>query len=294
MAAPQTDQASSAFTVHSPDEWWFPVVLSVPHSGRTYPDDFWRHASSSANMADLEDPYLDLLAPDADALGIPVIIANYGRAYVDINRSPSEWDQAMFSERLPKHLVSDSGRVRAGLGTFPRYLPPRVLVNRRRMKIEHGLHRWLTGYRPYHKNLKGLMETCRARFGYAILLDLHSMPQLPGERLPDVVLGDGFGRACSASVSQTASRAVQALGLSVVRNYPYAGGYVTQNYGAPARSFHALQLEFSRPLYMNERTRALKPAKSLVTSAVSEIVKELGALDPALFRAPPAAMAGED
>ena len=294
MAASSPPFDPPPLSVFWPAEWRVPAVLSVPHSGQDYPADFQGQANSNADMAGLEDPFLDRLAPDADTLGLPVIVARYGRAYVDINRAPTEWDQAMFGERLPKRLVSDSGRVRAGLGTFPRYLPPRIPVNRRRLKIAQGMQRWLAGYRPYHRTLKHLMQTCRARFGYAMLLDLHSMPQLPGERLPDLVLGDGFGRACAAGIPQTASRAAQALGLSAARNYPYAGGFVTQNYGAPSRGFHALQLEFARPLYMDERTRALKPEAVRVTEAITRIVGELETLEPGLLQPAPATMAGED
>lgn len=294
MAASPILSDPPPFSVFWPEEWRVPAVLSVPHSGQDYPADFRGQANASADMAALEDPFLDRLAPSADALGMPVIVARYGRAYVDINRSPTEWDQGMFGEHLPKRLASDSGRVRAGLGTFPRYLPPRIPVNRRRLKTRQGMQRWLSGYRPYHRTLKHLLHACRARFGYAMLLDLHSMPQLPGERLPDLVLGDGFGRTCATSIPQTASRAVQALGLSAARNYPYAGGFVTQNYGAPSRGFHALQLEFSRPLYMDEATRALKPGASRVTDAIMRIVLELETLEPGLLQPAPAAMAGED
>lgn len=294
MAASPTLPDPPPLSVFWPAEWRVPAVLSVPHSGREYPADFRRQANAAVDMAGLEDPFLDMLAPSAEALGLPVIVARYGRAYVDINRASTEWDQGMFGERLPKRFASDSGRVRAGLGTFPRYLPPRIPVNRRRLKIDHGMQRWLTGYRPYHRTLKHLMQACRARFGYAMLLDLHSMPQLPGERLPDLVLGDGFGRTCATSIPQTASRAVQGLGLSAARNYPYAGGFVTQNYGVPSRGFHALQLEFSRPLYMDERTRTLRPDASLVTEAVTRIVAELASLEPGLLQPVPAAVAGED
>lgn len=294
MAASSPLPDPPPLSVFWPMEWRVPAVLSVPHSGREYPADFRSQANASADMAGLEDPFLDLLAPSADVLGLPVIVARYGRAYVDINRASTEWDQGMFGERLPKRLASESGRVRAGLGTFPRYLPPRVPVNRRRLKIDQGMQRWLTGYRPYHRTLKHLVQACRARFGYAILLDLHSMPQLPGERLPDLVLGDGFGRTCATSIPQTASRTAQALGLSAARNYPYAGGFVTQNYGAPSRGYHALQLEFSRPLYMDERARTLKPDAAKVTEAITRIVAELAALEPGLLQPAPAAMAGED
>ncbi len=247
-----------------------------------------------ADLGALEDPHLDMLAGNLHRLGLPVLISQLGRAYCDINRSESEWDREMFREPLPSRLVSDTGRVRAGLGLFPRYLPPRVPVNRRRLGRTDGEARWLAGYRPYHRALLQLLKTARERFGYVVLLDLHSMPQLPGERLPDLVLGDGFGRSCIHAVPQAATRAAQGDGLSVARNYPYAGGFITQNYGKPAIGLNALQLEFARPLYMDERTRALTPGSAVVASTVASIIRHIADLSPALLRPMPNAMAGED
>jgi N-formylglutamate amidohydrolase len=40
----------------------------------------------------------------------------------------------------------------------------------------------------------------------------------------------------------------------VTRNRPYAGGFITEHYGAPAAGVHALQIEVNRALYMNEAT----------------------------------------
>ena len=37
-------------------------------------------------------------------------------------------------------------------------------------------------------------------------------------------------------------------------NRPYAGGYITEHYGAPAAGAHALQLEVNRGLYMHEHS----------------------------------------
>ena len=294
MAGTATSDPTASYEILWPAEWRVPGLLSVPHSGNCFPPDFDRQRSGGTDLSTLEDPFLDRLLPDTDTLGMPVLVAVFGRAYVDVNRSPSEWDQAMFSERLPARLASNSGRVKAGLGTFPRYLPPRLPVNRRRMTIAQGMQRWMSGYRPYHRALRHLLRQCRARFGYAFLLDFHSMPQLPGERLPDLVLGDGFGRACAAPAVQAANRAVQEMGLSVTRNYPYAGGYITQNYGRPAQGYHALQLEFSRPLYMDETSRHLKPQSRYVTQSVSAIAHALQQLEPSLLLPAPAVMAGED
>ena len=44
------------------------------------------------------------------------------------------------------------------------------------------------------------------------------------------------------------------LGLNVRRNDPYAGGYITRNYGRPREGVQAVQVEVARGLYMNERS----------------------------------------
>jgi len=43
------------------------------------------------------------------------------------------------------------------------------------------------------------------------------------------------------------------LGYAVVRNKPYAGGFITEHYGDPAAGLHAVQIEVNRALYMDER-----------------------------------------
>jgi len=46
-----------------------------------------------------------------------------------------------------------------------------------------------------------------------------------------------------------------ALGYSVGRNKPYAGGFITEHYGNPASGLHTIQLELNRAVYMDERRR---------------------------------------
>ncbi|MCA8928937.1 MAG: N-formylglutamate amidohydrolase [Alphaproteobacteria bacterium] len=297
MAAPVPPAPASdppSYRLAWPKAWRVPCVLSVPHSGQAIPDDARGGMNPDADLGALEDPHLDHLVRDLHGLGLPVLTCRWGRAYCDVNRAAGEWDPGMFREPLPSQLASDSSRVRAGLGTFPRFLPPRQPVNLKRLTLRQGTTRWLTGHRPYHRALNQLLAAARQRFGYAVLLDLHSMPQLPGERLPDLVLGDGFGRSCASTLPQAASRAAQDQGLSVARNYPYAGGFITQHYGRPAGGLHALQLEFARPLYMDERSRRLLPEAAVVTETVRAILAEIGAVPPELLRPLPAAMAGED
>ena len=67
---------------------------------------------------------------------------------------------------------------------------------------------------------------------------------------------------CSATATARAAlprwrkpieQTLRALGYSVSRNKPYAGGFITEHYGNPAAGLHAIQLELNRALYMDER-----------------------------------------
>ena len=42
-------------------------------------------------------------------------------------------------------------------------------------------------------------------------------------------------------------------GYRVRRNKPFAGGYITEHFGAPADGVHAVQIEIARALYLDER-----------------------------------------
>jgi len=268
-------------------------MLSVPHSGTLAPDGFSDVAYPGVEYDNLEDPFLDRLLPDMSAIGLPALVSRYTRAYVDPNRSPQEWDPAMFRGRVPVSLTQNSARMRAGLGTFPRYARPHRPVNRRKLSLDQGLERLAFGHRPYHKALARLVTAALARFGYAILLDLHSMPHIAGQKLPDLILGDGFGRTCRRIVLQTAAQAAEAEGLRVSNNYPYAGGHIARTTGAPDHGIHALQLEFARDLYMDEPARRLTDGARL-TAAIAAIVHAVAQIEPEMLVANPIALAGED
>jgi N-formylglutamate amidohydrolase len=71
---------------------------------------------------------------------------------------------------------------------------------------------------------------------------------------PDFIIGDRFGASTSATLTGTAIDLLSAMGYAVAHNKPYAGGFITEHYGRPAKGLHALQIEINRGLYMNERT----------------------------------------
>jgi len=120
-------------------------------------------------------------------------------------------------------------------------------------------------YFPYHKALTALLKETTARFGFAILVDCHSMPSQAvvhhGGPGPDFVLGDRHGGACMPELTAQADSVLSGLGYAVVRNRPYAGGFTTVRHGRPHDGLHALQIEVNRALYLDEA--ALRPHDGL-------------------------------
>src|SRR6187401_3299229 len=94
-------------------------------------------------------------------------------------------------------------------------------------------------------------------FGAAVLVDCHSMPSSTGQKderpRPDFVIGDRYGTSCVPVVAECVDRTLRGMGYTVSRNKPYAGGFITEHYGNPTVGLHAIQLEFNRALYMDER-----------------------------------------
>jgi N-formylglutamate amidohydrolase len=247
------------FEIRSGAEQRVPFVFSSPHSGRYYPDRFLAMARLDRNaIRRSEDCYVDELFGGAVALGAPMLAANFPRAYLDVNREPWELDPRMFAEPVPSFCNIRSARVAGGLGTVPKLVGEGLEIYSGRLPLAEAVARIEAVYKPYHETLKRLLTRTHARFGFAVLIDGHSMPASirvgdNGLR-PDFIVGDRFGISCSAALTETAIGLLTGMGYTVAHNKPYAGGFITEHYGRPARHLHALQIEVNRGLYMNERT----------------------------------------
>jgi N-formylglutamate amidohydrolase len=264
-AAPADEEIHPAYEIVRPARRTAPVVFTSPHSGRHYPAAFL--AASRLDPQTLrtsEDFLVDLLFADAVAHGGPLLKANFPRAFLDVNREPYELDPAMFIDPLPRHANATSARVAGGLGTIPRIVADQEEIYAEAMPYAVAERRIAAYYRPFHAALSGLMAETLDGWPFALLLDLHSMPSsaaLPqpgrhGERA-DIVLGDRFGSSCDADLTDALEEALTAQDFSVMRNRPYAGGFITAAWGRPAEGFHAIQIEVNRALYADERL--LKP-----------------------------------
>jgi N-formylglutamate deformylase len=99
---------------------------------------------------------------------------------------------------------------------------------------------------------------------------------------PEIVLGDRFGAAAGGEIVDRIEAAFSSAGLSVSRNSPFAGAYVTQAYGRPSRNQHAIQIEIDRALYMDERkilpNANFEPLRKLLEGVIADIAR-IGAED---------------
>ncbi|MDX8520091.1 N-formylglutamate amidohydrolase [Mesorhizobium dulcispinae] len=247
------------FEIRSGAEQRVPFLFNSPHSGRHYPERFLAMARLDRSaIRRSEDCYVDELFGGAIALGAPMLAANFPRAYLDVNREPWELDPRMFAEPVPSFCNIRSARVAGGLGTVPKLVGEGLDIYPGRLPLAEAVGRIEAVYKPYHETLKRLLTRTHARFGYAVLIDCHSMPASirvgdNGVR-PDFIIGDRFGISASAALTETAIGLLTGMGYAVAHNRPYAGGFITEHYGRPARHLHALQIEVNRGLYMNERT----------------------------------------
>ncbi|WP_188236885.1 N-formylglutamate amidohydrolase [Sphingopyxis sp. LK2115] len=231
-----------------------PVVVSVPHAGRIYPPEILAAARVDRCVLErLEDRWCDRIAADAHDAGASVVAALWARAVADCNRGEGQMAPAEVAPTLRPQFAAPGRKERAGLGVVPTRLADHGPLWKQpidRAALEWRLDRL---HRPYHDALAGEIAAARQRFGFAILVDLHSMPAIPpgqpghGTR---IVIGDRFGATAAESLVDLAMASASALGEPVQRNQPYAGGHVVRTHGRPGDGVHAIQIEIDRSLYL--------------------------------------------
>jgi len=250
-----------------------PVLLSVPHSGREYPD--WLIAMSAGGKSTLtllEDPLVDRLVWRALQRGCGAVIARAPRAAVDCNRAEDEVDPSVVDGARRGRV---SARARGGLGIVPARTQQHGYLWRRAISPKQLDERLSQAHRPYHEAIEAQLAALVARFGCALLLDCHSMPP-PPEGVPPIVFGDCRGQTCDAWISADAMTITQRCGFEAGLNDPFAGGHVIQRHANTSGGVHALQIEIDRSCYLEGRLQ--KPGKGFdgVATFLETLAVELG------------------
>lgn len=280
MMAVVTDLIDPPFEVVEPLTIAAPFLFNSPHSGLVYPKSFVEQARLDLqSLRRSEDSFVDTLFGSVAEIGMPFMRAHFPRCYVDVNREPYELDPRMFEGRLPAYANTRSMRVSGGLGTVARIVGEAQEIYGRRIPVDEAITRIENFYKPYHRALRRVMVQMQRSFGLAVLIDCHSMPSSTGLRdaraRTDIVLGDRYGTSCAGVITDVLELELRRRGYAVVRNKPYAGGFITEHYGNPASGMHAVQIEINRALYMDER--AYRPAERFETVR-SDLLDVAGAL----------------
>ncbi|MBF9052048.1 amidohydrolase [Roseobacter sp. HKCCD9010] len=236
-------------------------MLSFPHSGDVYPEDFgYDPKLSFAEIDHPSDKYVDELFGNARALGLSTIKANFPRAYVDVNRHQHDIDAAMLddAEAWPGRFLP-SGSVEVGATLFWSKAHGTPIYDRK-LSVAEAHHRLSCYFIPYHQTMTRIVERLRDQHGQAFIVDCHSMTQFDhelrgGKERPEIDIGTRNGASCDPALATKMAELFAARGYDVGMNKRFIGDEITLRYGWPEIDQHILQVELRRDLYMNEATR---------------------------------------
>jgi len=222
-----------------------PLIVSIPHAGTLLPGSVNDRLTPRARRLPDTDWYVDQLFQWVVEKGGSLLIANYSRYVVDLNRPPD--DAPLYagagSTLLPEQAFD-------GISLYKKGMQPDKDEKQERLQ---------QFWKPYHEKLGAELTALKHRFGHAVVLDAHSIlsrvPSLFDGRLPDLNLGSYRGASADPGlISASVAALKEATNFSVILDGRFQGGYITRNYGCPDSAIHALQLEMAQSTYMSEET----------------------------------------
>ena len=263
-------------------DFQYPIVLSSPHSGSDFPQEFLQNSCrSESELRSSEESFVNELIVDASNAGIPMISMNIPRTFVDVNRDKIEIDDTMYFDKAPSADTIGSRRCRVGLGVIHRIVAQNKPIYDGLISYAEAQERIKYVYEPYHKRLKQLIDKCQKKFGFCLLVDCHSMPSkicnIMNETKPvEFCVSNLFDESCPAPISEFVGQQLSQKGYRVEFNRPYAGAFITFNYCQPRKNIYTLQLEMNRSLYMDENVYKKNAYFQSIRSSVSESLIALG------------------
>ena len=229
-----------------------PLLISVPHDGREIPNDIAARMSDAGRSIPDTDWHVAELYEFAAAMGANILIANYSRYVVDLNRPADD------TQLYP-------GQVATGLCPSQTFAGESIYTSGG-IDEREKTHRVEKYWRPYHAHIREQLDTLRTQHGYALLWDAHSIPsnvpRLFDGQLPVLNLGSHSGLSCEQAIADAVAVVAGSSAYSSVINGRFKGGHITRYYGDPENGIHALQLEIAQRAYMSEVTNLIDAARA--------------------------------
>lgn len=218
-----------------------PLVLGLPHTGTFVPPEILVRLNERGRaLADTDwhiEKLYDGLIGDVTTVRTPV-----HRYVIDVNRDPG--GASLYPGQNTTGLVPVTDFDGAPIWREGEE-PDAAEVKARRVAY----------HAPYHAAMAGELERVRARHGFAILYDCHSIrsriPFLFDGTLPDLNIGTKDGATCAPGIEAVVRDACAAAnGYSSVLNGCFKGGWTTRHYGRPGEGLHAIQMELAQSSYL--------------------------------------------
>jgi N-formylglutamate deformylase len=219
-----------------------PLLISMPHTGQDIPSRIANVMTAEALLLKDTDWFIDKLYDFSHEMGATVIKPMMSRYVIDLNRGV---------DGVNLYPGADSTEL-CPSSTFNR---APIYLNKQSVTTTEVNRRVTSYWEPYHEKIKETLAEIKAEFGFAIILDAHSIlsevPRFFDGKLPDFNWGTVNQTSCSKEMLNKLMR-INYKSYSVVSNARFKGGYITRQYGDPENNIHAIQLELSQHTYMNE------------------------------------------
>lgn len=230
-----------------------PLLVSIPHDGREVPSTIRSQMTPAGLDIPDTDWHVAALYDFVTEMGASVIVANYSRYVVDLNRPTS--DNALYE-----------GQVSTGLCPTQTFAGEQIYSDNAEVSAMERRQRVEQYWRPYHDKITHVLDSLLEHHGHALLWDAHSIPsrvpRLFDGELPVLNIGTDDGRSCSHDIAATVTAIANASAYEAVHNARFKGGYITRHYGDPQNGIQALQLEIAQRAYMDEQRRNFDASKA--------------------------------
>lgn len=236
-----------------------PLFVDVSKSGLEYPKEFRSPVSFTA-VHDNASMHVESLFADAPRVGATLLRCVFATFFIDINRHELDLDPAAIDGEWPVPLQPHV-RTLKGLGlikTKSRYGEP---LQERKLTVAEVEERLARYYRPFHREMKRIVDDLYARFGVLRHLSGHCMSATgapthldAGKPRADFCISDLNGTTSSREFVDLLVATLRGYGYSVAVNDPYQGNELIRRYGDPARGIDSIHFEVNKKLYMDVST----------------------------------------
>ena len=247
------------FLRYEPTAAPLPLIVDVSRSGREYPPEY-RSLLPFTTVHDNVSMYVEDLYAGAPLVGATLLYCLFPNTWIDVNRDELDMDPAVVDGAWPVEL-KPTARTLDGLGLIKsrsRYGEP---FQERKLAVAEIEERLARYYRPYHAELRRIIEDLHARFGLVRQISCHCMSALgapthpdAGRPRPDFCVSDIKGKTTSPEFLALVVDKLSSMGYSVGINEPYIGNVLIGRHGNPARGVDSVQIEVNKKLFMDTQT----------------------------------------